>query len=180
MMIDTPSCNINHAFLTLLLAGGSTQPRRLLLDQLRSPEAVLNADQHAWLMAGCDLSQCSRLLRPDPIVFELSLRWLDAPHHHLIGWHHADYPPLLRLIANPPLGLFIAGDPMLLWHPAIAIVGTRRPTQSGLDCAYRFAHALAASGLSIVSGMALGIDACAHRAALATHKPLTVSTATLK
>ena len=174
MMIDT-HVEHDHAFLRLLLAGGSTRPRRLLLDRFRTPCAALDVGTSAWLQAGCNSRQCAHFAQPDQTLLERSLRWLADPEHHLIGWHQADYPPLLRYIANPPLGLFITGDPMLLWHPAIAIVGTRLPSRSGLDCAYRFAHALASSGLSIVSGMALGIDACAHRAALATSHPYTVA-----
>ena len=75
-----------------------------------------------------------------------SRRWLEQPHHHLLGWHDPDYPALLRRIASPPLALFVAGDPACLWHPAVAVVGSRSPSAGGRDNAFDFAQALAASG----------------------------------
>src|SRR5690606_13832506 len=69
--------------------------------------------------------------------------------------------------ASPPLALFVAGDAHLLWHPAVAVVGSRGPSAGGRDNARAFAAALAASGLAICSGMAAGVDAAAHEAALA-------------
>ncbi|NZA25831.1 DNA-protecting protein DprA, partial [Luteimonas sp. SJ-92] len=97
--------------------------------------------------------------------------WLARPGHHLLGWHDPDYPPLLRAAPSPPLALFVAGDPMLLWHPAVAVVGSRSPSAGGRDNARAFAHALAASGLGVTSGLALGIDTAAHLAALAAGGP---------
>ena len=85
----------------------------------------------------------------------------------MIGWHDPDYPALLRRIASPPLVLFVAGDPACLWHPSVAVVGTRSPTAGGRDNARDFAHALAVSGLGVVSGLAAGVDTEAHTGALA-------------
>jgi DNA processing protein len=93
--------------------------------------------------------------------------WLQASGHHLVGWHDPDYPALLRRISSPPLALFVAGDPALLWHPAVAIVGSRSPSAGGRDNAFDFARALAASGLAVASGLAAGIDTAAHEGALA-------------
>src|SRR5215471_4339106 len=76
------------------------------------------------------------------------------------------YPPLLREIFDPPIILYIRGrkwDPEL---PQVAIVGTRRPTGYGLNCAERLAEDLAAKGLAVTSGLARGLDAAAHRGAL--------------
>src|SRR2546425_11569578 len=76
------------------------------------------------------------------------------------------YPPLLREIFDPPIILYIRGkgwDPDL---PQVAIVGTRRPTGYGLNCAERLAEDLAKRGIAITSGLARGIDASAHRGAL--------------
>lgn len=80
--------------------------------------------------------------------------------------HDPDYPDLLRRTPDPPRTLHVAGDPALLWHPGIAIVGSRGPTQGGHEMAFAFARAFAASGLAVVSGMAAGIDAAAHEGAL--------------
>lgn len=92
--------------------------------------------------------------------------WLRHPRHHLLGLHDPDYPALLRRIASPPRALFIAGDPELLWHPAVAVVGSRSPTAGGADHAFDFARAFAVSGLAVTSGLAAGIDTAAHAGAL--------------
>jgi DNA processing protein len=76
------------------------------------------------------------------------------------------YPPLLRHIADPPLTLFHRGDPSLLQRPALAIVGSRRASPYAINVAELLARQLAPTGLTIVSGLALGIDAAAHTAAL--------------
>ncbi len=94
------------------------------------------------------------------------LEWLGAPGSHVIAISDDRYPPLLREIPDPPPLLYLRGDPALLSQPQIAIVGSRNPTPGGSDNARAFAQALGAAGLAIVSGMAAGIDASAHRASL--------------
>ena len=79
----------------------------------------------------------------------------------------ADYPTQLRGVPGAPLALYVKGDVKALSAPAIAMVGTRRATSYGLELANRLSHDLAQAGWSIVSGLALGIDAEAHRGALA-------------
>ena len=78
----------------------------------------------------------------------------------------AHYPPLLAQLPDAPLGFFLSGDPSCLRKPAIAVVGTRQPSRDGLRLAERVAGALAAAGFLVVSGLAKGIDAAAHRGAL--------------
>ena len=78
----------------------------------------------------------------------------------------ADYPALLRRLPDAPEALHIDGDMDLLWHPSIAIVGSRNATPGGFDNARAFAQALARAGWCIVSGMAAGIDTAAHLGAL--------------
>ena len=77
------------------------------------------------------------------------------------------YPKQLLSVPGHPLCLYVKGDAKALSRASVAIVGTRRATQYGLDQAYRFGRDLAAGGWAIVSGLALGIDAEAHRGALA-------------
>ncbi len=81
----------------------------------------------------------------------------------------AAYPPILKRQVGHPLVLYVMGDAAALSKPGIALVGTRRATPYGLDQAYKFAYDLAAAGWSIVSGLALGIDAQSHRGALAAN-----------
>jgi DNA processing protein len=79
----------------------------------------------------------------------------------------ADYSPLLREIIDPPLALHTRGDRTLLSSMSIAVVGSRRASPYGINAAQHLTRELVASGLTIVSGLARGIDAAAHEAALA-------------
>jgi DNA processing protein len=94
-------------------------------------------------------------------------RWLERPDHHLVSCTDARFPPLLRAAGGCPLLLYVAGDAQHLADPQLAIVGSRNPTGAGTDNAFAFAQHLASSGLTITSGLAEGIDAAAHRGALA-------------
>jgi DNA processing protein len=98
--------------------------------------------------------------------------WLaESPNHALITWADADYPRALLSITDPPPVLYAIGTPWIreraLQQPAFAIVGSRNATRQGADNAIDFARALARAGMTIVSGLAAGIDAAAHRGALA-------------
>jgi DNA processing protein len=87
---------------------------------------------------------------------------------------HPDYPPLLGEIPDPPLILYIRGA---RWHPDkphIAIVGSRRPTPYGVNCAGRIGQDLAERDVVVVSGLARGIDTAAHRGALASGSSIAV------
>lgn len=94
-------------------------------------------------------------------------QWLAQPGHHLLTWTDPRYPALLREAPRAPAALFVRGNPDLLWHPQLAVVGSRNPTAGGADNARAFAATLARSGLAITSGLAGGIDAAAHHGALA-------------
>lgn len=153
--------------LRLVLTGGASANRRRLLDHYGSAKAAIEAGPDGWHGAGLEPEQVTRLARPDSRSVSNQYAWLQQSGHHLIGWRDPDYPPLLRRISSPPLALFVDGDPAKLWHPGIAVVGSRSPTAGGRDNARSFAHHLAASGLAVISGMAFGIDAAAHEAALA-------------
>lgn len=76
------------------------------------------------------------------------------------------YPPQLAAVPGCPEVLYVAGDPAVLVLPQIAIVGSRSATAAGRETAYEFAEVLTAAGLAITSGLAVGIDAAAHRGAL--------------
>lgn len=87
-------------------------------------------------------------------------------HARIITHQHKDYPGLLGQISRPPPLLFAKGNTGLLSLPQIAVVGTRNPTNSGIDNTRAFAHYLANGGFTITSGLALGIDSYAHEAAI--------------
>ena len=158
------------ALLHLVLAGGAAAPRRALLERCGSALAARAAPRALWREQGLETTQIRALegvadaLPADGLA--RTRDWLAAPGHRLIGWLDPDYPPLLRRIASPPLALFVAGKADLLWHPAVAVVGSRGPTAGGRDNARAFSRALVAAGFGVTSGLAAGVDRAAHEAAL--------------
>lgn len=100
-------------------------------------------------------------------LVEQDLNWLKHSGRHLIAIQDKHYPVLLKEISDPPLALFVEGDPKILSAQQLAIIGSRNPSHTGLDNAHDFAKFLAGSGLVIVSGLALGIDAESHKGAIA-------------
>ncbi|HEY9280517.1 MAG TPA: DNA-processing protein DprA [Eoetvoesiella sp.] len=95
-----------------------------------------------------------------------TLEWLGAPNHHLITLADPAYPRSLLDIHDPPLLLYVNGNPEHLARPMISIVGARSATAAGVENAHAFAQYLAEQGWCVASGLALGIDAAAHRGAL--------------
>ncbi|MFD0738786.1 DNA-processing protein DprA [Lysobacter koreensis] len=166
-MTDADRASRHHALLTLIACGGASAPRRQLLEAYPVPEAALAAGVASWRALGLGDAQIAALRAPDTASLMRGRAWLADRNHHLLGWHDPDYPSLLRRSPNPPLALFVAGDPARLWHPAVAVVGSRTPTPGGRDNAAAFARALAGSGLAVSSGLAAGIDTAAHAAVLA-------------
>ena len=89
----------------------------------------------------------------------------------IIDYSSPEYPERLREIYDPPTALWVRGEVKLLNRPAIAVVGTRHPTPYGTGIAELLSRDLAARGLVVVSGMARGIDSCAHKGALVARMP---------
>ncbi|GAB4167482.1 MAG: DNA-processing protein DprA [Wenzhouxiangellaceae bacterium] len=110
--------------------------------------------------------QIDAIEQVDPALLDRCRDWLAQPGHHLITLADPLYPPLLARIDDPPPALFVHGDPGVLSHPQIAVVGSRNATAGGLEIAAEFAGRLARAGLTITSGLAAGVDTAAHRAAL--------------
>lgn len=84
----------------------------------------------------------------------------------LLTLGHPDYPSLLAGIDDPPAALHLRGDANLLWQPQVAIVGSRQASRGGAELAAEFAADFVQAGLAVTSGLALGIDAAAHRGTL--------------
>jgi DNA processing protein len=128
------------------------------------------AAQHALLSASGSVEAAADRAPQGVLaaLVEQTLRWLEeGPDHHLVGLSHPAYPHWLRQIPDPPLLLYARGRLELLDRPSLAIVGSRNATPQGVRDAQAFAETLSANGLCIVSGMARGIDAAAHRGGLA-------------
>lgn len=124
------------------------------LDAARHGDGVEHAATRTWLR------------KPDRDAIASDLAWLAIDGHQLLTIDSPDFAPLLGESPGTPAGLFIAGDASALWQPQVAIVGSRNASQSGVANARAFARALAGTGLAITSGLAEGIDAAAHEAAL--------------
>lgn len=167
------------AWLTLVRAPGlGPAACARLLERFTDLPAVLAAPPSVQRDCGLAEATVDYFQKPDEARIEADLAWLGRPDHHLIPWDHALYPPLLREIADPPLVLFVLGDPAVLARLQLAIVGSRNPTRDGHHTAFEFARHLVGAGLVITSGLASGIDGAAHRGALAGGGPTVAVAAT--
>jgi DNA processing protein len=97
---------------------------------------------------------------------EQALTWAQSPNHNILTQQHQYYPERLKRIATAPPLLMVNGDVACLNLPQLAIVGSRYPSSTGQSQAFEFAHALSEYGFVITSGLARGVDACAHKGAL--------------
>ncbi|MDQ1922137.1 DNA-processing protein DprA [Massilia pseudoviolaceinigra] len=136
-----------------------------LLSRFGTPQSIFSAS-HLSLRELVSDSVARALCAPMPDACAAYLDtvrdWLAQPGHHLLTPDDPAFPPLLRELAMPPLLLYAAGRVALLSAPAVAVVGSRNATGQGAANARAFASALSGAGLTIVSGLALGIDAAAH------------------
>jgi len=138
-----------------------------LIEQWGSASAALAAGQRAWARVGiADRAALAVPAADDPEVVE-DLAWLSAaPGRGLITCQDPDFPARLREIPQAPACLFYRGHRELMSTPQLAVVGARSATPQGLAIAHDFAATLAASGITVTSGLALGIDGAAHKGAL--------------
>ena len=102
----------------------------------------------------------------EPLTVERVQRGLATYRDAALTLADDDYPELLRHLPDPPLALFYRGNTALLKKPAVAMVGSRRASAYGLNAARHLAGQLAIAGVTVISGLARGIDAASHEAAL--------------
>ncbi len=159
------------AWLRLLLTPGlGRTSARQLLARFGLPEAVWGRTEADWAeVVGPALATAmAQGIDGFDDILDTHERWLaEGDNRHLIALGDPRYPAELLQTADPPLVLFVLGRLDALAHPRrLAVVGSRNPTPQGADNARAFAQALASAGLSIVSGLALGVDGAAHDGAL--------------
>jgi DNA processing protein len=149
-----------------LISGLGGSNARKLLKELGSPEAVfaasissLQAIVKANIATEIGKGVSGELLAP-------TLAWLQDRNNHIVTLADSAYPQALLNIPDPPLLLYVKGRLDLLNCSALAVVGSRHATPQGINNAEAFAKSLSDAGLCIISGMAHGIDAAAHRGAL--------------
>ncbi len=160
--------------LNLVLAGR----RKLatgILSHFPDPVRALTARPEELSGLGLTGEDARNLFPPD--LFERGRREIEACRAKGIGLVTYDdeaYPPLLREIFDPPLVLYVWGDPAVLSAPSLAIVGARRPTAYGKVMAEKLGRESARAGLVVVSGLAFGIDTRSHSGALDTGRTVAV------
>lgn len=153
-----------------MVPGLGTRRAGLLIERFRSPQAIFRATpeelEDAGLLGGVARSIASGCSFEDAALQQQKLRQTGTT---LVTIGDAGYPRPLRDIFDPPVMLFARGNVELLQDLMIGVVGTRRPTPYGIAAAERLSADLAQAGLTIVSGMARGIDTAAHRSALSVN-----------
>jgi DNA processing protein len=140
---------------------------RRLLTEFGSPEAVLAASRSSLARHVGDALATAIREPAGEAALATAGAWLEDPANHVVTLGDAGYPPQLLQIPDPPALLYVKGRVELLAGASIAVVGSRNATAQGAANAEAFAQALSEAGLTIMSGLALGIDAAAHRGGLA-------------
>jgi DNA processing protein len=115
-----------------------------------------------------DLPPAARafLVLPDETALNSDLAWVETSGARLLASTDTDYPPLLRQLRDPPAVLFALGDVRTLTSVQLAMVGARKASREGCSTAHEFAKVFAEAGVTITSGLAVGIDAASHEGAL--------------
>jgi len=141
---------------------------KLLISYCGSAEAVFEADKKKLLkIPGIGPKTIDKLVNADPFAqAQEQINFLEKTGGKAVTFHSSDYPQRLKHFENSPLVLYYRGE-MNLNHPrTVAIIGTRKPTELGkLNCE-RLVEGLKDYGIQIISGLAFGIDSCAHKAAV--------------
>jgi len=142
-----------------------------LLEQYSSIEQLWSASDNEILNAsGISKGQLQTFIKfRNEFDYNAAISSLSGQGIGFIHMDSTEYPDTLRTLYNPPLVLYYKGDITLLNTPAVGIVGSRKATHYGKRVSYEYANGLAASNLTVVSGMALGIDTEAHKGALSVN-----------
>lgn len=160
------------AWLRLSLTHGiGSDAGRRLLAAFGLPTSVFGQTQAALQQVVGPAQSAALIAQPPNLQAHINttLAWLaEAPAgtRRVVTLGDADYPQALLHTADPPLLLYIMGRTLANWPAAIAMVGSRNPTPQGVTNAQQFAKAFVQAGLTVVSGMALGVDGAAHEGAL--------------
>ena len=164
-----------RAWLTLVQAPG-LGPRILtrLLDRFGDVQAALGAERDRLGGLGLGAGAIEALRHPDEAELDRLIAWADQDGAAILTRDDPAYPKLLAEIPDAPGVLYVRGDAGILSDPQLAIVGSRNPTPQGLETTRELARYLAGCGLTITSGLALGVDGAAHRGALAAGRTIAV------
>ena len=140
-----------------------------LLERWPNLEEMFNLPPHALQEAGLPERLANAIHDFNLSDVDTDLEWETADKHHLLTWEDSLYPRMLKEIYDPPAVLYAAGDLSCLEQTMLSIIGTRKPSVSGKEIAWRFAKELSCMQITIVSGLAHGIDASAHSGCLSAN-----------
>jgi DNA processing protein len=158
-----------------LPAGIGPRKQQELLRAFGHPDAIFDAGLSAVAgVIGIKLAQAlfdGQNNEAQQTLIASTIAWLNEPSHHIVTLADRDYPQRLLESSDPPSLLYVNGDPAYLNRAAIGIVGSRNATPQGIENALAFSRVLADAGFTIISGLALGIDAAAHEGALRSDAP---------
>lgn len=160
---------LNKPYLLALnrISGIGPKTAAKLLRRFNNLAELFQSSHGALIAQGLPERLSHAITQFDLASIEADLLWeQSALEHHLLTWEHPQYPPLLKEIHDPPIVLYASGNLSCLQSMCLAIVGTRSPSITGRETAKQFATELANHSLTVVSGLALGIDAAAHQGAL--------------
>jgi DNA processing protein len=162
-----------RAWLRLSLSDGvGNDATRRLLAAFGSPQAVFSQSEAALRQIVTVKQTLALMTEPNELAVQCvrTQQWLaqqpDTHGHAVWTLGDAHYPAALLQLPDPPLLVYAQGQLDATLGPAVAIVGSRNPTPQGAQTAAQFGEALAAAGLCVVSGLALGVDGAAHLGAL--------------
>lgn len=140
---------------------------RKLLAGFGTVDAISSASNSKLADVGVSRKVIDAMNNVDPTLIENDLQWSQqGDDRFIITLDSPLYPSLLKEIADPPIVLYVRGDPEVLQTPQLAIVGSRKPSRTAENNALLIATELAGFGITVTSGLALGVDAFAHRGAL--------------
>ena len=148
-----------------------------LLEYFDDPKSIFSTPLARLKEAGLSSACATQIKNFDWSIVQQDLDWASEESCHIMCFSDDDYPVLLKEIPDPPPVLFIRGDRSLLSSLQIAMVGARNPSPVGLAIASSFSKNLAEFGLTITSGLALGIDQAAHQGALSVASGKTIAVA---
>jgi DNA processing protein len=163
----TPDPGLASWLQLTLTPGLGAAALRAMLRQFGLPQAIVERKRSELAAYAAPAALAALESKEVRDAVARALDWAAAPHHGIVTLADENYPRALLETADPPALLYAIGRTELLRRPALAIVGSRNATAQGERNAENFAKALSESGLTIVSGLALGIDAAAHRGGLA-------------
>ncbi len=162
------------AFWLSLCTSLTNKKQHTILNELSDYENIFNKDEYflSILMRLVDENSYNKLVMSlDENILKNYLRNLDSQNIKVLTIFSVDYPEMLKEISTPPIVLYCKGDTKILKSACVSIVGTRRCTKYGKEITTKIATQLSNSGLTIVSGLADGVDTLSHKSAVDLNNP---------